>query len=77
MQCLGIIKQNVTLSLVSKVAMIVLAILGYGPLWLAVIADVGAMLIVCLNGMRLLKADVESAVGGYVCDDSVPAGVQP
>merc|ERR1719473_669594 len=54
-KCLQTIRQNVVLSFVTKAAMIVLAALGYANLWLAIVADVGAMLVVCLNGMRLLE----------------------
>ena len=58
--CLNKIRQNVVLSFVSKIVMIVLAACGYAPLWLAIVADVGAMLIVCINGMSLLdNSDTE------------------
>jgi len=52
---LGIIRQNIALSLLVKVAFMALAIPGLATLWMAVFADVGASLIVILNGMRLLK----------------------
>ena len=51
-----VVQQNITLSLVLKVAVLGLAIPGIASLWLAVLADVGATLIVTLNGMRLLRA---------------------
>lgn len=54
-RALGIVRQNVTLSLLVKVAFMGLAIPGLATLWMAVFADVGASLIVILNGMRLLK----------------------
>lgn len=49
-----VIKQNLIFSLVLKVVVIGLVMGGYGNLWLAIISDVGAMLCVTLNGMRLL-----------------------
>ena len=52
---LGVIRQNIILSLLVKVAFMALAIPGLATLWMAVFADVGASLIVILNGMRLLK----------------------
>lgn len=55
-RCRAVITQNVMLSLIAKVTMIVLAVLGYAPLWLAVVADVGTMLIVCANGMKILDS---------------------
>ena len=51
----AIIKQNVVLSLGLKLAFLFLAIPGIATLWMAVIADVGATLLVTLNGMRLLR----------------------
>ena len=50
-----IIKQNIALSLGLKLAFLALAIPGIATLWMAVLADVGATLIVTLNGMRLLR----------------------
>jgi Zn2+/Cd2+-exporting ATPase len=52
-----IIKQNITLSLALKLAVLALAIPGLATLWLAVVADVGATVLVTLNGMRMLNAD--------------------
>jgi len=52
-----VIKQNIALSLGLKLAFLALAIPGIATLWMAVIADVGATLLVTLNGMRLLRMD--------------------
>jgi Cd2+/Zn2+-exporting ATPase len=46
---------NVALSLGIKLAFLALVLAGLGNLWLAVLADVGAALLVTLNGMRLLQ----------------------
>lgn len=46
---------NVALSIGLKLAFFVLVLLGMGSMWLAVFADVGASLLVTLNGMRLRK----------------------
>merc|ERR1719231_610130 len=62
-KCLVKIKQNVAFSLASKLIMVGLAIGGYATLWIAVIADVGAMLIVCLNGMTLLESEDQKQFG--------------
>ena len=53
--CRWKIGQNVTLSFVTKVAIISLAASGYASLWTAVMADVGTCLLVIFNSMRLLK----------------------
>ena len=55
-RAVGVIRQNVTLALVTKAAFLVSAILGVAPLWLAVLADTGATVAVTLNGLRLLRA---------------------
>jgi Zn2+/Cd2+-exporting ATPase len=52
---MGIIWQNVTFSLVIKLAFIALTLIGITNLWLAMFADTGAAIIVILNGMRLLR----------------------
>jgi Cd2+/Zn2+-exporting ATPase len=46
---------NVTFSIGIKLLFLFLILLGYGSLWLAVFADMGASLLVTLNGMRLLR----------------------
>jgi Cd2+/Zn2+-exporting ATPase len=51
------IKANVTLSLGLKAIFLALAIIGTATLWMAVLADMGASLLVIANGMRLLRAD--------------------
>lgn len=51
----AIVKQNIVLSLGLKLAFLGLVIPGLSTLWMAVLADVGATLIVTLNGMRLLR----------------------
>ena len=51
------IKMNVAFSLGLKAAFLVLAVLGLATLWMAVVADMGASLLVIANGMRLLRAD--------------------
>jgi Cd2+/Zn2+-exporting ATPase len=56
-ECLKRIRQNVALSFVTKAAVILLTACGYATLWLAIFADVGAMIIVCINGMRVLAFD--------------------
>lgn len=49
------IRQNITLAVASKLAVLVLAILGFANLWLAIAADLGVSLIVVANALRLLR----------------------
>lgn len=57
-----IIQQNLALSLGIKAVFLALALGGVATLWMAVFADVGASLIVTLNGMRLLRENPGHAV---------------
>lgn len=50
-----LIKQNIIFSIGSKLLVAVLAVFGYAPLWMAVVADMGVSLLVTLNGMRALR----------------------
>src|SRR5690625_2321457 len=52
---LRIIKANITFSLVIKLIALLLVIPGWLTLWIAILSDIGATLIVALNGMRLLR----------------------
>jgi len=51
------IQMNITLSLGLKAVFLCLAIIGSATLWMAVVADMGASLLVIANGMRLLRSD--------------------
>jgi cation transport ATPase len=55
-RAMRVIRQNVVLALTTKLAVLVAAVLGGAPLWLAVVADTGATVAVTLNGLRLLRA---------------------
>jgi Cd2+/Zn2+-exporting ATPase len=50
------IKTNVAISLALKAAFLVLAVTGSATLWMAVLADTGASVIVVGNALRLLRA---------------------
>ena len=56
---LTVIRQNVGLALVTKLAFLVSALLGSAPLWMAVLADTGASVAVTLNALRLLRPRVQ------------------
>jgi Cd2+/Zn2+-exporting ATPase len=50
------VRTNVTLSLVLKAAFLMLAVAGSATLWMAVLADTGATVIVVANALRLLRS---------------------
>jgi Zn2+/Cd2+-exporting ATPase len=50
------IQTNVAVALGLKLAFMTLALAGVATLWMAVVADMGASLIVVANGLRLLRA---------------------
>ena len=49
------IQFNIWLALIIKAIFLITALFGVATLWMAVFADMGASLIVTLNGMRLLR----------------------
>ena len=49
------IRMNIAFSLVLKAAFLVMALAGTATLWMAVVADMGASLIVIGNALRLLR----------------------
>jgi Zn2+/Cd2+-exporting ATPase len=51
------IRINLAISIVLKAAFVVAAIGGFATLWMAVLADTGASVLVIANAMRLLRAD--------------------
>jgi len=70
-QALRIIRQNIALSLIIKAVAIALIFAGYLTLWLAVLADMGASLLVTLNGLRLVgerPLAMQEAHGGHGCE---------
>jgi Cd2+/Zn2+-exporting ATPase len=50
-----LVRGNIIFSLGSKLLVAVIAFLGYAPLWMAVLADMGVSLLVTLNGLRALR----------------------
>lgn len=50
---MSVIRANIALSLGIKIVFLLLVLLGWGTMWLAVLADMGASLLVTGNGMRL------------------------
>ena len=67
---LAVIRQNVAFSIAVKLLFTVLTVLGLASLWGAIAADVGASLLVVLNGLRLLNRDQ----GGPKAGPSVGTG---
>jgi Cd2+/Zn2+-exporting ATPase len=53
------IRQNVTIALGLKVVFLVTSVLGLTGLWIAILADTGATVLVTLNALRLLRFNPE------------------
>jgi Cd2+/Zn2+-exporting ATPase len=51
------IKLNLAISLALKAAFVIAAVAGVATLWMAILADTGASVIVVANALRLLRAD--------------------
>lgn len=54
-RAVGIIRQNIFVSLGVKSVFVILTLAGYASLWAAIAADAGASLLVIFNGLRLLN----------------------
>ena len=50
-KCLGIVKQNIAFALIVKAVCLVLGALGFANMWVAIIADVGVMILAVLNAI--------------------------
>lgn len=50
-----IVNENITISLLAKLIVLILGILGIAPVWLAVAADTGITLITVINSIRIFK----------------------
>lgn len=53
-KCLAIVKQNIWFAIGVKVICLILGALGLGNMWLAILADVGVMVLAVLNAIRAL-----------------------
>ncbi len=51
-------RQNIVIAIVVKIAILILAVFGYAPMWLAVFGDTGVLLICILNSTRTLSTKV-------------------
>jgi len=58
----SIILQNIAFALATKLGFLALTVGGYTSLWLAVVADVGASLLVTLNALRLMCGEEQRHV---------------
>ncbi len=54
-KCIGIVRQNIILSLVVKFTCLALTAVGMANMWAAIFADVGVMILAVLNAIRALK----------------------
>ncbi len=62
-RAMRVIQVNIIFALAVKAVFLVLAFLGYTSLWLAILADTGATLVVIANALRLLKSPKATAPG--------------
>ncbi|MBR2527802.1 MAG: cadmium-translocating P-type ATPase [Blautia sp.] len=53
-KCLRIVKQNIVFALVIKAVCLILGAVGLANMWVAIIADVGVMILAVLNAIRCL-----------------------
>ena len=53
-KCMAIVRENIVFALGIKLACLLLAALGLANMWLAIVADVGVMILAVLNAIRCL-----------------------
>ena len=53
-KCIGIVRQNIAFALIVKTVCLILGALGIANMWIAVISDVGVMILCVLNAIRAL-----------------------
>jgi Cd2+/Zn2+-exporting ATPase len=51
-----VVRENIAFAMAVKLLFLALSVAGVATLWMAVLADDGAALIVILNGLRLLSS---------------------
>ena len=61
---MGNIRQNVTIALGLKAVFLVTTVFGLTGLWLAILADTGATVLVTINALRLLAYNPEKGARG-------------
>ena len=52
---MSVLRSNIAFAVVVKVVVVALGVAGLAPMWAAVFADVGTMIISVANAARLLK----------------------
>jgi len=72
---LGIIRQNIVFSIGLKVLFMLLTLLGIASLWGAIVADVGATLLVVANALRLLREHPGTPDGSL--NDKLDPSIRP
>jgi Cd2+/Zn2+-exporting ATPase len=73
----GIVRQNIGFSLGTKLAAAAILAAGALPLWGAVVADVGASLIVVANGLRLVRGRPGGSLRGAPLLQPLPQRATP
>lgn len=58
---LNIIKANIAFAIGIKLIALLLVIPGWLTLWIAILSDMGATLVVALNGMRLMRVEEDES----------------
>ena len=67
---LNIIKTNIAFAIGIKLIALLLVIPGWLTLWIAILSDMGATIVVALNGMRLMRVEEDEAEDEQVFENS-------
>ena len=51
-------KKNLLMIMVSKILLMILSLLGYGPIWLSIVSDVGILIFTIISSVNILKKKI-------------------
>lgn len=51
-------KKNLLMIMVSKILLMILSLLGYGPIWLSIVGDVGILIFTIISSVNILKKKI-------------------
>lgn len=51
-------KKNLAIIMITKILLMILSILGYGPIWLSIVGDVGILIFTIISSVNILKKKI-------------------
>ena len=51
-------KKNLAIIMITKILLMILSIIGYGPIWLSIVGDVGILIFTIISSVNILKKKI-------------------